>query len=146
MKIIVDADACPVKAIIEQMAQDFQVPLVLVASIEHRITSRYAQVVVVDHEPEAADLYIVNHTEKNDVVVTQDLGLASLVMARGAIAITPTGYTLSESKMDTLLNERYINKKARRQGYRIGKTRPRSHEDDKRFADELKYWLVKLTS
>lgn len=146
MKIIVDADACPVKAIIEQLAQDFHVPLVLVASIEHRITSGYGQVVVVDHEPEAADLYIVNHTGRDDIVVTQDLGLAALVLARGAIAITPTGYTPDANKMDTLLNERYINKKARRQGYRIGRTRPRSHEDDKRFADELKYWLVKLTS
>lgn len=133
MKILVDGDACPVKEIVEEVAGRFSIPVIVVASYQHRIQSEYSQVVVVDHQPEAADLYIVNHTARHDIVVTQDLGLAALILAKGGRPITSSGHQLKEENMDALLAQRYIHKKSRRQGYRIGKTPPRTRQDDQRF-------------
>lgn len=146
MKILVDADACPVKDIITEVAQKQQIPVIWVASIEHNIQSQYGQIIVVDHEPEAADLYIVNHTDPNDIVITQDLGLASLVLVRGARALTPSGTDLGEKNIEALLTQRYLNKKARSQGYRIGRTRSRTPEDNRRFRQVLISTLIKNDS
>jgi uncharacterized protein YaiI (UPF0178 family) len=137
IKILVDADACPVKHIIESVARASSVQVIWVASIEHNIVSQYGQVLVVDHAPEAADLCIINHTRPRDIVVTQDIGLASLVLAKGARALTPNGKVLDEKNIDSLLAQRYINKKARRQGYRIGKIAARTTQDDHRFKQAL---------
>lgn len=137
IRILVDADACPVKQIIESIARKSMLQVIWVASIEHNIDSHYGQVLVVDHAPEAADLCIVNHTQLHDIVVTQDLGLASLVLAKGARALTPSGKVLDENNMDALLAQRYINKKARRQGYRIGRTAARTAKDDQKFKQAL---------
>lgn len=137
MKILVDADACPVKQIIESVASALKTEVIWVASIEHNTHSQYGQVIRVDNAPEAADLFIINHTEPGDIVVTQDLGLASLVLAKGAQPITPSGSILHEEGMENLLYQRYINKKARRQGYHIGKTAARTNLDDQRFKKAL---------
>jgi uncharacterized protein YaiI (UPF0178 family) len=137
MKIMVDADACPVKGIIESIAMKYLVQVIWVASIEHNIDSQYGQTIKVDHASEAADLYIVNHVQPYDIVITQDLGLASLVLAKGVRALTPSGKVLNDNSMEALLAQRYINKKARRQGYRIGKTAPRTTQDDHRFRQAL---------
>jgi uncharacterized protein YaiI (UPF0178 family) len=137
IRILVDADACPVKQIIESVARNSKLQVIWVASIEHNIDSNYGQVLVVDHAPEAADLCIVNNTQPHDIVVTQDLGLASLVLAKGAQALTPSGKVLDENNMDALLAQRYINKKARRQGYRIGRMAARTALDDREFKQAL---------
>lgn len=137
MKIMVDADACPVKEIIESLAIKYLVQVIWVANIEHNIDSQYGQVIKVDHAPEAADLYIINHIQPYDIVITQDMGLASLILAKGARAITPLGKILNENSMEALLAQRYINKKARRQGYRIGRTAARTTQDDHHFRQAL---------
>ncbi len=141
MKIMVDADACPVKEIIETLAIKYSIQVIWVASIEHNIENKYGQVIQVDHAPEAADLYIVNHIQPYDIVITQDLGLASLVAAKGARALTPLGKVLHESNIDTLLSQRFMNTKARRQGYRIGKTAARTSQDDYHFTQALRELL-----
>ena len=137
IRILVDADACPVKQIIESVARKSNLQVIWVASIEHNIDCHHGQVLVVDHAPEAADICIVNNTQPHDIVVTQDLGLASLVLAKGAQALTPFGKVLDENNMDALLAQRYINKKARRQGYRIGRTAARTAQDDRNFKQAL---------
>lgn len=137
MKILVDADACPVKQIIESVASAFSIQVIWVASIEHNIHSQYGQVIMVDHAPEAADICILNHIESGDIVVTQDIGLASLVLAKRAQPLSPSGWVWHEENMEDLLYQRYINKKARRQGYHIGKTAARTNQDDHRFKQAL---------
>lgn len=137
MRILVDADACPVKQTIETVASALGIQVIWVASIEHNIHSQYGQVIMVDHAPEAADLFIINHIMLGDIVVTQDLGLASLVLAKGAQPISPSGRVWHEEGMEILLYQRYINKKARQQGYHIGKTAARNNQDDQRFKQAL---------
>ena len=119
MKILVDADACPVKQIIEKIARQCGLEVIMVSNPHHVIESTYARVILVDFSPEAADIAIVNRTNKGDVVVTQDYGLAAMVLSRQAKAIPPDGKVYDEGNIDTLLSWRYLNARARRAGVRL---------------------------
>lgn len=137
MKIIVDADACPVKGIIEELAADAGLEVIMVSNYHHMIKSNYAQVVVVDGSSQSADLNIANQAQKDDIVVTQDYGLAALVLAKKARCIHPQGQIYSPDNIDGLLGQRYANQKARRAGKRITNPRKRQTQDDIRFKKNL---------
>jgi uncharacterized protein YaiI (UPF0178 family) len=138
LKIIVDADACPVKDIIEELAQEYRLELIMVSNINHVIASQYAKIVVVDGTSEAADIAIVNLTKRGDIVVTQDYGLASLALAKGSYALDPLGHQYTDTNIEGLLVRRFINQKARRAGERIGGPRKRNPNDNSRFQQRLR--------
>lgn len=137
MKILVDADACPVKHIIEKTAQEYGLEVLMVSNPHHAIESSYARVIMVDFAPEAVDIAIVNRTCKGDVVVTQDYGLASLVLSKQAQAIHPDGKIFNEGNIDTLLTQRYLNARARRAGLRISGPSKRNPVQDQLFKSNL---------
>ncbi|MEK1828225.1 DUF188 domain-containing protein [Priestia megaterium] len=68
--------------------------------------------VYVDAEKEAADLYILNHAVKQDIVVTQDTGLASMLVSRGVYALSPRGKYYNDDEMNTVLFFRYVSAKS----------------------------------
>lgn len=137
MKILVDADACPVKDIIMQAAGRLNVDVVMITNTNHNIESQQAQVIIVDHMPEAVDIAIVNRTSPGDVIITQDYGLASMVLAKGARAMHPDGRIYNESNIETLLAQRYISAKARKAGLRTKGPAKRSKEQDVLFRRNL---------
>lgn len=91
MKILVDADACPrsVLQICRSVGQKYAIPVWTVASFNHHITSDHH--VVVGNDSQEVDIKVINLTKGGDVVVTQDWGLAAMVLSRGARCLTPTG-------------------------------------------------------
>jgi len=141
MKILVDADACPVKDIIETLAREYCLELILVSNINHEISSDYGEVVMVDSMAEAADMAIVNRTRPEDIVITQDYGLASMVLAKGGRAIHPMGKEFTANNIEGLLLQRFINQKARRAGKRIGGPRKRNALDNSLFETRLKQMI-----
>lgn len=143
MKILVDADACPVKDITEKLAQEYQLELILVSNINHLIESNYGEVVVVDSFAQAADMAIINRTQPGDMVITQDYGLASMVLAKGGLAINPHGQEFTGDNIDGLLMQRFINFKARKAGERINGPRKRNAEDNRLFQQRLRELIKK---
>ncbi|HRY13108.1 MAG TPA: YaiI/YqxD family protein [Syntrophomonadaceae bacterium] len=137
MKIVVDADACPVQDIIEAVAQRCQLEVVLVSNIHHQLQSRYASIVMVDAASQAADLAIMNMVCSGDIVVTQDYGLASMVIAKGSFALDPSGRIYSNDNIDELLMSRYLGQKARQAGKRTKGPRKRTKPDDDCFTRSL---------
>ncbi len=133
MKILVDADACPVKELIEELAREYRLELVMVSNINHIIKSNYATIVVVDGSAQSADIAIINLARPGDIVVTQDYGLASMALAKGSNAIDPMGKRYTEDNIDELLLRRYINQKARQARVRIGGPRKRKVSDSALF-------------
>src|SRR5690606_68693 len=101
------------------------------------ITSTYSQVIVVDGNSQAADLAIANMAVVKDIVVTQDYGLASMVLGKKANAISPGGTIYSLDNIDTLLMQRHINFKARQAGVKIPNTKKRTKLDDNKFRNNL---------
>jgi len=88
---------------------------------------------VVGPEPQAADIAVANRARPGDVVVTQDWGLAALVLGRGCRAISPAGHTYRPETIDMLLEERHVKARVRRSGGRTRGPRPRTAEDEARF-------------
>ena len=72
MKILVDADACPAKNVIEQVAKEFSLPLVFLIDTSHVLEVEYGEVITVSKGIDAVDFALINRVEKGDIVVTQD--------------------------------------------------------------------------
>ena len=78
MKILVDADACPVVDIVVALAIRQNIPCILICDTAHRIQRDGAQTVTIDKGADSADFALVNRTDPGDIVITQDYGLASM--------------------------------------------------------------------
>jgi uncharacterized protein YaiI (UPF0178 family) len=144
MQLLIDADACPVTAIAADIARKNHIPVVLVCDRNHVQHIPDAEVVTVDPGADAADLALVNRCRAGDLVVTQDYGVAALVLGRGGCAIHPSGRWYTNDNIDALLMERCIAGKQRRSKSRHHLKGPakRTPEDDRRFAQSLERLLV----
>lgn len=142
MKILVDADACPVKEIIISAAKKFGLEVIMVVDTSHVIADGYSRVITVDKGADSADIALVNHLSRGDVVVTQDYGVAAMALGKGARALSQNGLVYDDSNIDSLLLARHIGKKIRRSGGRTSSVPKRTREDDKKFEESL----IKLIS
>jgi uncharacterized protein YaiI (UPF0178 family) len=142
MKILVDADACPKTALrlCMDMGHKQGIQVWTVASFNHSIESDHHLVVGAD--PQEADFKIINMTEEGDIVVTQDWGLAAMVLGKGAKCLNPTGREFHSDRIEFLLEEREIKGKLRRGGGRTKGPKKRTAEDDRRFEISLEQILL----
>ncbi|WP_412103555.1 YaiI/YqxD family protein [Rossellomorea aquimaris] len=132
--VYVDADACPVKQEIIKISSGYGFRVIFVASHAHRKnTPDQGEWVYVDSSKEAADLYIMNHVKEMDVLVTQDIGLASLVLPKKVYAISPRGKAYREESIVTALDYRYVAAKERRKGNYGKGPKPFTNEDRETF-------------
>lgn len=117
--------------------------LLTVATVNHAVERQgpWHEHLVVGAEPQAADLALANRARAGDVVITQDWGLAALVLGRGCRAISPTGRIYRPETIQLLLEERHIKAKVRRGGGRTPGPRARTAEDEARFALALEWAL-----
>lgn len=113
MTIYVDADACPVVKIVEKVAMNFSVPVVLLCDTSHYLTSEYSKVIVIGAGSDAVDLALINRASKGDIVVTQDYGVAALALGKGAFAIHQSGKVFTDENINGLLMDRHLAKKSR---------------------------------
>lgn len=142
IRIVVDADACPVKDEIVSIAELENVDVLFVASYaafraQEQWKSERVQTVYVDQGYQAADMYIANAARSGDVVVTNDYGLAALCLTRGAKVISPRGSEMTSQNLDELLTQRHLSSKARRAGQRTKGPRAMSGEDRMHFQHKL---------
>lgn len=133
MKILVDADACPVKNIIEDLAQQYNIEVIMISNHHHSLKSSYARVLTVDAYSQSVDIAIANLAVTGDIVVTQDYGLAALVLEKDIGAIHPGGIIYTRDNIDGLLMQRFVNQKAREARVKTGRNKKRSIKDDIRF-------------
>lgn len=135
MKILVDADACPVKHIIEKVAKKLDIPVIMLIDTSHILESDYSEIVQVSKAPDAVDIALINRCEPGDIVVTQDYGVASLALGKHCYSINQNGRHYTEENIDILMFERHIAKKQRHAGSHTGSVKKRSKEDDEHFEE-----------
>ena len=82
MKILVDADACPVKEIIVRQAKKRGIPVVMLLDTSHILNDGYSKVITVDKGRDSVDIRLANLLEAGDIVVTQDFGVAALALGK----------------------------------------------------------------
>ena len=145
MTVYVDADACPVVRLTEEIAKRLGVPVVLLCDTNHVLTSDYAQVVTVDAGADAVDLALVNRCKRGDVVITQDYGVAAMALSKGAFVLHQSGREFTEENITGLLSQRAMAQKARRAHGKHHFKGPakRTAEDDKRFAQAFEALLLR---
>lgn len=114
MQIFVDADACPVVDIVEKIAKQHNISVTLLCDTNHDITSDYSEVIVVGAGADAVDFKLINLCHRGDVVVSQDYGVATMALAKGAYAIHQSGKWYTNDIIDQMLLERHLNKEALR--------------------------------
>lgn len=148
MKIFVDADACPVIDIVEDIATKYNIPVTLLCDTNYVLTSDYSEVIVVGAGADAVDYKLISICHRGDIVVTQDYGVAAMALGKGAFAIHQSGKWYTNENIDQMLMERHLNKKARRASSRnhIKGPRKRTDEDDQRFAESFEKLLRKANN
>ncbi len=133
MKIIIDADACPVVDIAVDTAKERNIECIIVCDNTHSIQKDGVVTVVVDKGSDSADCKIANITQKGDVVITQDYGLAALVLGKGGKALNQNGLIYTDDNIENLLFSRYIGKKERMAGNRTKGPQKRTAQNDTDF-------------
>ncbi|MGL5574751.1 MAG: YaiI/YqxD family protein [Sarcina sp.] len=138
MRIIVDGDGCPGMNLIEKVARAEDVELIVYSTVDHNINLNYGMVKRVDAGFQSVDMYVMNETKKNDVVISQDFGVAAMVLGKKAFAVSPKGMVYTNDNIERLLFERHLSAKARKAGLRGKNTSKRTKEDDMRFYESVK--------
>ena len=146
MKILVDADACPVVPIVEHMAEKYGIPVILLCDTNHVLQSEYSEVKVIGAGADAVDFALVGLCQKGDLVVTQDYGVAAMILGKGAYGIHQSGKWYTDENIDRMLMERHISKKVRRSKSRHHLKGParRTAEDDTSFEKSLEQLIQKI--
>ena len=137
-RVLVDADACPVVRLVEEIARKHGLPVTLLCDTNHLLFSEYSEVKIIGAGADAVDFALVNLCRRGDIVVTQDYGVAALALGKGARAIHQSGRWYTDENIDTLLMERHLAGKARRSGkHHLKGPSRRTAEDDRRFAESF---------
>jgi uncharacterized protein YaiI (UPF0178 family) len=137
-RILIDADACPRQAlrIAQSLGEELDWPCITFASYNHQLQG--PRHIVVDSGPQAVDVRLANEARAGDIVVTQDIGLAALVLGKSARALTPQGRVFDPDQIAFCLEERNEKARFRRGGGRIKGPAPRTARDDQRFEAALR--------
>jgi uncharacterized protein YaiI (UPF0178 family) len=133
MRILVDADACPVKEIIVRLAKQRSIPVIMLIDTSHQLDDGYSEIITVEKQADSVDFALMGLLTANDVVVTQDFGLAAMVLGKGARVVNQNGLVYTDGNIDKLLMERHIGQKVRRSGGRTKGPAKRTKEDNERF-------------
>ena len=137
MKIIVDADACPVKSEIVRTAGKYGIEVIMVCDTAHVISDGYSRVITVDKGSDSADFKIVGISSAGDIVVTGDYGVAAMVLSKGARAIGNSGTVYTDFNIDSFLAQRHIAGENRRKGGKFSKIKKRTSGDNSNFSTVL---------
>ncbi len=141
MKILIDADGCPVVDITVGLSKRYNVECIIICDTAHVFNKDGVSTVVVEKGADSADFRLVNMLSKGDIAVTQDYGLAAMCLARGAIPINQNGLVYNDKNIDEMLFTRYVSKKVRMAGGRLKGPSKRTKEQDEKFIIQMKKLL-----
>lgn len=141
MKVLIDADACPVVEIAVQLCRKFQRQCLLLCDTAHEMHRDGAQTLVFDKGADSVDFALVNRVAPGDVVITQDYGLASMCLAKGARVLHQDGWEYTAWNIDGLLFQRHASREYRAAGGRTKGPSKRKQNQNDAFAAALRQLL-----
>ena len=150
MKILIDGDGCPVIDLAISVAKKFNIEVVIMCDTSHIFNKEGAKTMVFSKGADSVDFALINYLEKEDIVITQDYGLAAMAMNKASYVINQNGMIYNDENIDRLLYSRHISKKIRKSGGKTKGPKKRTKEDDINFEKtlneilELIYFLWKL--
>ena len=145
VRILIDADACPVKDEIYRVAFRRAVAVRMVSNARIRIPDHpLVERVVVSDGFDAADDWIAETATASDVVITADILLADRCLKAGASVLAPTGKPFTNASIGNALAVRSIMADLRAGGDAVGGPAPFAKADRSRFLQALDEALVRL--
>lgn len=145
MRILVDADACPVKDEVYRVAWRHEVPVVIVSNQriripDHPLVTRQ----VVSDAFDAADDWIAEAAAPDSIVITADILLADRALKAGATVLAPTGKPFTAASIGGAIATRAIMADLRAGGDQLGGPAPFSKADRSRFLSALDDAVVRV--
>lgn len=138
MKILVDADGCPVVKEAVACAKSTNTEILLLCDTSHEIEYAGIQTITVAKGADSVDYALVNLIKKGDIVVTQDYGLAAMSLVRGGRCVNQDGMEYTNENIDALLLFRHTSRKVRQSGGRLkGPHKRKKEQQNKRFYEVL---------
>lgn len=145
LRILVDADACPVKEEIYKVAFRHAVPVTIVSNSPIRVPAHeLIDRVVVSDGFDAADDWIAERAGAGVVCITADILLADRCLKAGASVLAPNGKPFTTSSIGSAIATRAIMADLRAGGDVVGGPAPFSKTDRSRFLSALDETLVRL--
>jgi len=137
-RIFVDADGCPVKEEACRVGQRYHLEVTLVSNAWMRVPEGdHIELIIVDGGFDAADNWIVEHAEANDIVITTDIPLAARCVEKNVLALSPKGRIFTESAIGGDLANREFSSQMREHGMMTGGPAPFSKRDRSLFLQKL---------
>ena len=133
MRVLIDADACPVVNIAIGLCKEFHTECLLLCDTAHAIHRDGASTLVFDKGADSVDFALANRVLPGDIVVTQDYGLASMCLAKSARVLHQDGWAYTEDNIQALLWSRHETKKYRQSGGRVKGPSKRTRAQDEAF-------------
>lgn len=143
MRILIDADGCPVVYEAARLSQKHRLECLILCDTAHVFEKAGARTLTFSKGADSVDFALVNLVCPADVVVTQDYGLAAMCLARGALPIDQNGMVYTAQNIDALLLARHTAKKIRRAGGRLKGPGRRTAEQDRQFERALEALIIR---
>lgn len=144
MRILIDADGCPVTKLAIKTAKQFNIEPIIFCDTSHIFNYNDVKVITVGKGADSADFALVNQIEEKDIIVTQDYGLAAMALSKKGLPITQNGMVITNGNIDYLLATRYSAKKARMAGKHLKGPSKRTQKQNEDFEKAL-ISLIKST-
>ena len=141
MKVLIDADACPVVDIAVRLCKKHGISCILLCDTAHTIYRDGAETLIFDKGADSVDFALVNRANPGDIVITQDYGLASMCLGRNVRVLHQDGWEYTLYNISGLMEQRHINKKHRLAGGRTKGPGKRTKQQDEAFAKAFQQML-----
>lgn len=133
MKIIVDADATPSLKEIINIAKKHNVECHLFCDYNHNLNNLDAEIHYISEGFQSVDIAISNFISLEDILITQDYGLACIALSKNAKAVNPNGNIYTNNNIDNLLEQRYLNILNRKKNIHTKNIKKRTKEINEKF-------------
>ncbi|SFJ59878.1 YaiI/YqxD family protein [Terrisporobacter hibernicus] len=137
MKILIDGDGCPVIDLTIKVSKQFNIDVIIMCDTSHVFNKEGAKTMVFSKGADSVDFALINLLQKEDIVITQDYGLAAMAINKASYVINQNGLIYTNDNIDRLLYNRHISKKIRKSGGRVKGPKKRSREDNINFEKTL---------
>lgn len=139
MIVFIDGDSCPVIKNSIKISNLYNLKTIVVKDYNHELNIKgdNIDIVTVSQGSDSADLYILNNIKNKDILITNDIGLASIALSKKANILNFNGERINDFNIDFLLLSRHINKQNRKNNIYSSKFKKRTKEDDLLFEKSL---------
>ena len=140
MRILIDGDACPNRKEVIDIAKQYHVEVIVFVDYAHMLNDD-CQIIQCDVGRDSVDMMIMNSAQSQDLVITQDYGLASLLLMKNVKVLHVSGKMITHENIDELLTSRYLSAMQRKQNKHLKGPSKRTKEVENDFLKQLQYLI-----